>query len=335
MLMKIFFQSVCCICLSLLLQNGACAQTFKIATLSPDGSYWMQRMRAGADRIEQQTSGRVKFKFYPGGIMGDDDGVLRKIRLRQLHGAALSSSALSDVYPDIQIYNLVLKFASLAEIDYIRSKMDEKLIEELEKQGFVSSGFAEVGMVYIMSTVPIQSLEQMRSNKVWVPSKNFIALEAMKAFQIAPIPLPLRDVLVGLQTGMINVAAAPPTAAIALQWHTKIQYVSDFPLMYSFGVFVLDKKTFARLALEDQQIVRTILREIAADIDQRSRQDNLDAIKALKANGIAFLPVNAAEREQLIQTAVGANQNIERAGRITAEKINQLNAYLREFRQRL
>lgn len=48
------------------------AVTLKIATLSPDGSYWMQKMRAGGDEIEKQTAGRVSLKFYPGGVMGDD-----------------------------------------------------------------------------------------------------------------------------------------------------------------------------------------------------------------------------------------------------------------------
>ncbi|MBW2100225.1 MAG: TRAP transporter substrate-binding protein DctP, partial [Deltaproteobacteria bacterium] len=84
----------------LLLSCPAHAVVFKIATLSPDGSFWMQKMREGAEEVAQKTNNRVRFKFYPGGVMGDDKVVLRKIRIGQLHGGAVVSGSLSDYFPD-------------------------------------------------------------------------------------------------------------------------------------------------------------------------------------------------------------------------------------------
>ena len=46
---------------------GASARVLKIATISPEGSMWMKKMRQGAKRIARETDNRVKFKFYPGG----------------------------------------------------------------------------------------------------------------------------------------------------------------------------------------------------------------------------------------------------------------------------
>ncbi|NNF96504.1 MAG: TRAP transporter substrate-binding protein DctP, partial [Halobacteria archaeon] len=71
------------ICLQPTVANAA---TFKIATLSPEGSTWMKVMRAGADEVAEKTNKRVQLKFYPGGVMGDDMAVMRKIRIRQLQG---------------------------------------------------------------------------------------------------------------------------------------------------------------------------------------------------------------------------------------------------------
>ena len=106
----------------LLIDQSASAVTLKIATLSPDGSYWMQKMRAGSEEIEKQTGGRVSLKFYPGGVMGDDATVLRKMRLHQLQGAAVTSGALNNIYPDIQLYNQILLFQSEQEVDYVDRK---------------------------------------------------------------------------------------------------------------------------------------------------------------------------------------------------------------------
>ncbi len=322
------------LCLLLLASHGtASAFTFKIASLSPDGSYWMQQLRAGGDEISRKTEGRVKFKFYPGGVMGDDVGVMRKIRLRQLHGAAVTNAVLSTIYPDIQLYNLMLKFHDLHEVDYVRRKMDAELMHGLEERGIVPLGFAEVGMVYVMSTLPVQTLDQMRSNKVWVPDDNRVVLEAMKAFSISPIPLPLRDVLMGLQTGMIDIVAGSPVGALALQWHTKVKYVSDIPLLYAFGVLILDQQAFAHISSGDQQIVRKVMGRVIGEIDRRSREDNLQAAEVLKKQGIQFLKPTEEAADELRQTIVSANRHIEQDGNMSADKVKELNDYLAEFRQ--
>ncbi len=308
------------------------AVTLKIATLSPDGSYWMQQMRGAGAEITQKTEGRVKFKFYPGGVMGNDQTVLRKMRLRQLHGAALTNAALSGIYPDIQLYNLVLKFRNLAEVDFVRSKMDQMLIDGLENKGYVAMGFAEVGMAYVMSTEPIQDLDQMRRYKTWVPNNNKVALAAMEAFSISPVPLPLRDVLMGLQTGMIEVVAGSPIGALALQWHTKVKYVSDIPLLYVYGALVFDNKAMRKISPEDQTIIRQVMTKASQNVDKRSREDNINAAAAMKQLGIKFLEPTAAAAEELRTTIVSANEKIEREGNLSADKVNRLNALLTEYR---
>ena len=78
------------------------AATFKVATLSPDGSFWMKTMRAAGQEVAAATEDRVKFKWYPGGVMGDDKSVLRKMRVGQLQGAALPMGELLSFYPDSQ-----------------------------------------------------------------------------------------------------------------------------------------------------------------------------------------------------------------------------------------
>ncbi|MGR8929240.1 MAG: TRAP transporter substrate-binding protein [Gammaproteobacteria bacterium] len=318
--------------LSVLGVQTASAVTFKLATISPDGSYWMQKMREGADEIEQRTAGRVDLKFYPGGVMGDDATVLRKIRLHQLQGAAVTGGALNGIYPDIQLYNLVLQFRNETEVDYIRQKMDKELMEGLEKQGMVTLGFAEFGFAYMMSTVPIRTLADMRSQKAWAPDDNPIATKALEAFGISPTPLPLRDVLMGLQTGMINVVSGSPGGALALQWHSKIRYVTDLPMLYLFGALIIDHQAFDKISAADQQIVRDVMARVSKEIDQRSRQDNQQAIAALKNQGVEFVTPKPEDVEELKQTIAGTNEELEKTIGLSAEKVDQLHRYLQEIR---
>jgi len=308
------------------------ALTFKIATLSPDGSVWMEKMRAAASEIETKTNKRVNFKFYPGGVMGDDNTVLKKMRFNQLNGAALTNSGLSPVDSNLQLYSLVLKFHSLAEIDYVRQKMDQKLMDGLAKKGFTALGFSEIGLTYLMSTSPIHNLADMKDQKAWAPENNKIALNAQKALSVSPIPLPLRDVLMGLQTGMINVVAASPSGALALQWHTKIKYVTKLPLSYMFGVLFVNQKDFSSLSKEDQATVQQTMTRVLAEVNQRSKEDNAKASESLKAQGVEFIDPTPEAATQLRSLMKDSEAQLIKAGELSQELVNELNQHLSDFR---
>ena len=127
---------------NLVVGQAATAQTtFKIATVSPDGSAWMRDLRRTTSLIEAQTEGRVKFRVYPGGVMGDDRAVLRKMRARQLQGGIVQTGALEPVSSAVQLYNLPMFFRDFEEVTSVRSEMDQLLIQDLADHGFEAFGF--------------------------------------------------------------------------------------------------------------------------------------------------------------------------------------------------
>ena len=282
-----------CLMLPILMaMSSVTAKTLKIATISPDGTLWMQEMRAGAKEIKERTQGRVLFKFYPGGVMGSDKNVLRKMRIGQLHGGAVTAGNLAGIYSDIDIYGLPFLFSSLDQVDYVREKMDQFLIDELEKKGFVSFGFGEGGFSYMMSDSSLYSVEDIRKQKVWVPGGNKVGEAVFSSAEVSPVTLPISDVLTGLQTGLVNTVITSPIGAIALQWHTRIKYVIDVPLNYLTAIFVVDKKAFNRIKKEDQAIVREVMTAAFKRIDVANRQDNLAAQEALKQQGIEYISLS-------------------------------------------
>lgn len=277
---------------------NAQATTFKIATIAPDGTSWMNEMRAGAAEIKKLTAGRVVFRFYPGGIMGNDNSVLRKIRVGQLHGGAITGGGLADILPEAQVYSLPFTFRDYAEVDYVRKQMDPVLMQALEKEGYVGFGISEGGFAYLMSDTPVAGVSALKGHKIWVPEGDVISRKAFESTGVSPIPLPLTDVLTGLQTGLVDTVAATPTGAIALQWHTRVQNLTDIPLMYIYGTLVIKGRAFERLSAADQKIVRKIMGDIFIRLNRQNREDNTSALAALKAQGISFVESNVVEQRE-------------------------------------
>lgn len=288
------FRSFLC-WLVLLLPLPSAAVTLKIATAAPDGTSWMEAFRRGADEIKQRTAGRVQFRFYPGGVMGNDKSVLRKIRIGQLHGGAITGGGLSEIYPDAQIYSLPFIFHSLAEVDYVRARMDPLLMQGLEQEGFVGFGISEGGFAYLMSNQPVEKLDDLKPLKVWVPEGDVISHTAFQSVGIHPVSLPLTDVLTGLQTGLIDTVAASAVGAIALQWHTRVKYLTDTPLIYIYGTLVVSAKAFNQLQPPDQAVVREVFGKVLAQLNIQSRQDEVRARVVLQQQGIGFVPLKQGD----------------------------------------
>ncbi len=309
------------------------ARTFKIATLAPEGTTWMKELRAGAKTIADRTEGRVTLKFYPGGVMGNDQSVLKKIRIGQLQGGALTGGSVAGIYPDSQIYSLPFLFKSYEEVDYVRARIDSRISQGLEENGLVTVGLSEGGFAYIMSNNPIRSTEDLTRQKVWLPEGDLISQTVFKTMDVSPIPLPIADVYTGLQTGLIDTIGSIPTAAIAFQWHTKMKTLTEIPLVYLTGLLVLDKNAFKRMSEADQQVVRDVMRATFKTLDAKNRADNESALQALKNQGIEFVKPDAEELKHWRSIARESTQSLGEAGVYSPEMLGLINAYLQEFRE--
>ena len=320
------------IAISGLLSEPLLARTFKIATVSPESSAWMKGMRLRAAEIDEATEGRVKFKFYPGGVLGDDKAVLRKMRVGQLQGGAVASSSLTNVMTDVQLYGLPMVFENFEEVDYVRSHMDAGLAKRLEEKGYVVFGFPEVGFAHAMSIRAISSVSDARNSRVWIPDNDPGSAQGIAAFNITPIPLTIVDVLPGLQTDLINAVAIPPVGALTLQWHTQLKYVTDLPLLYIYGIFTVTRKSFDKVSEQDQKVVRDILAEQSAAINILNRKDNAAAYQALLNQGLQAVSPSAGEVDEWRSLANAAVQKLVQTGTVTSAAYDTMLAHLAEFK---
>ena len=308
------------------------AATLKFATLAPAGTTWMKEMKAGAGQIEQRTGGRVKIKFYPGGVMGNDQSVHRKIRVGQLHGGAFTPGGLAAVDTGIQSLGLPMLFRSLEEVDYVRARIDSVLERTMEENGFVILGISEGGFARILSKQPLRDMESIRATKVWVPEGDRIGQTVFSALGITPISLPIADVFTGLQTGLIETVAVNPTSAIAFQWHTSTAYMTDVPITYIIGVLAVERKAFGKLAAADQQVVREEMGKVFERLDEINRADNEEALTALENQGIGFVAPEPGEVEEWRAVSEKAVDEMIREGIVSGEIVGQVRGHLRNFR---
>lgn len=308
------------------------AFVLKISTQYPDGTAVVSRIKQAGEEIQKLTGGAVKLKVYAGGVQGDDATVLRKIRTGQLHGALTQGGAVAQFYKDIQVYNVPLAFHGADEVDYVRGKMDGELKAGLEKTGWVSFGLMDGGFAYVMSNVPVATVEDLRRQKLWIPANDPASEQATRSWGISPIVLPIGDVFTSLQTGAINAFAAPATAAIALQWYSRVKHRTDVPLLYTFGLLSISDKYFGKLDAARQKIVRDALGAACADVDKKNRADGVAALATLEKAGVRVVKPGADQFAQWEQLAKKATDDVVARGEISVAALTQLRRHLADYR---
>lgn len=326
-------RTILLVLLAWMVVTPAAAETvLRLATVAPDGSFWMREMRAGAEEIARRTEGRVRIQYFPGGVMGNERAVMRRIRIGQLQGGAFTGGSLTYLYPDSSIYSLPLLFRSYEEVDYVRERVDPLLMRGIERHGFESFGIAEGGFARLLSSVPVATVEDLAGQKVWVPEGDPVAYEAMSALGLTPITLPLTDVLTGLQTGLINIIASPPIGAVAFQWHTRVRYMTATPLAYTWAQMIIDKRALARLDDADRAVVGEVMRATYRTLDGKNREDNRAAIEAMQRQGIEVVTPDEQELEEWHAVAERVTQALVERGIYTEDMYDVIRAHLDRHR---
>ena len=261
----------------------------KLATLAPEGSTWTKAFNALNSEIMKKTENKVQFRIYPGGVLGDEKDVLRKMKIGQIQGAALTSGGLSAIYEEIDVLQIPFLFQNYGEVDYVLNKMDASFRRGFEENGYILLGWSEAGFIYLMSTIPIASVSDLKKAKVWIWEESPMSKAIFDEAGVSAIPLSIPDVMVGLQTGLVNVVYAPPTGAISLQWFTKIKYMTDVPLVYLLGGLVLGKDTFHQIPPPLQSILLESFQKHLEPLKTVTRDENRDAMKVMTRQGVKLV----------------------------------------------
>ena len=280
----------------------------KIATLAPEGSAWAKTLSDLNAELKEKTNNGVRLKIYPGGVLGDEKDMIRKMYAGQVHGAVLTSGGLSTIFGEMDAFQIPFFFKSYDEVDYVLEKMDAFFKAGFEKRGYILPAWSEGGFVRLLSTTPMSSLDDLRKAKVWTWADAPMAKAIFDEAGISAIPLSLPDVLVGLQTGLVEVVYAPPSGAISLQWFTKTKYMTDVPLMYLIGGLVIKKNQLKKLPLDHQQVLWELCPKYMDRLKQVIRKENQEAIRVMTKHGLKLIQPSADQIKEFKEVSQKAMQ---------------------------
>lgn len=283
--------------------------TLKLATVVPTNSIWDLGLRQMGIDIQQGTAGRVAVNIFSGGVQGDENAVLRKMRLDVLHAATLTVVGLANIDAGFNVFNIPFFFDSYDELNAVVDALSPTLKKRAEGRGFVLINWGHGGWLQIFTKKPVQTVDDLKRVTMFTSAGDDRMTQWYKKNGFTPRPMAMTDVLTGLTTGMIEGLPTPPIAALAFQWYKHTPYMLDIGLAPAVGATVITKKAWSAIGEAD----RAKVLEAAATTEKRLRdlvpkQDTF-AIESMKKNGLTVTKATGedwrAQADSLAKTMRG------------------------------
>jgi len=270
--------------------------TLKLATVAPRDSRWHEILADMGDAWSEASDGDVRLKIYAG-TLGDEDDIMRRIRIGQLDAAAVTTAGLSTVDPTALVLSVPLLFETEEELDHVRELLAPRLEKVLEESGFIVLNWGEAGWVRFFTKEPVRTPEDLGRLKlfVWASGTQIDGYYKDAGFQ--PVPLALSDVLTGLQTRMVTAVPTTPLAALANQWFPATPHMSDLRWAPLVGATIVSKKGWRKVPEKHREKLIEIARNTGVTLREETRRLESEALDVLAERGVETVPLSESEHE--------------------------------------
>ena len=310
--------------------------TLKFATIIPADTAWMKEVDAWALQLIDKSKGRLVFKIYPGGVMGDEPDVLRKLRSEQLQGAFFTGYGVGRIFSPARVLEMPFFFKDTHESDYVRDLLMPEIETGFRRNGYELIGWPEVGFIHFFSKHPIRTLAELKTRKLWLWQGDPLGEAFTEVTGIAPVPLSIVDVYtqISAKYGSIDTVYNSPFGAMAMQWHTKLQYSTNIPMTNALGALIIDSRFFNKLPGDLQQLLRASGKELGVRITTQGRLDYQRSIDIMKKNGMIFQwDWNATEWQELLSLRDKAAARLSESQYIPQEYFDRSRTMLEQYRK--
>ncbi|MFH1851734.1 MAG: TRAP transporter substrate-binding protein DctP [Candidatus Neomarinimicrobiota bacterium] len=258
----------------------------KMATLAPQGSDMHMRLVDMGQRWTEATNGEVVLRLYPSGVVGDERDMIRKIRIGQIHAAAITTEGLSVITPDVYGFLVPMLFQDFDDVDWVRDRISGQLNTDFEQNGFIVLNWSDVGWAYWFTKDPLIKPSDLKKMRIFTWAGDYNTTQLWNKAGYESVQLAYLDVLSGLQTGLIDALATPAIMALSNQYFGPASYMLDMKWGLVTGGTVIDKRIWETIKPEYRPKILQIAQQFGREQQAVNRTLDEQAIAMMQEYGL-------------------------------------------------
>jgi TRAP-type transport system periplasmic protein len=306
----------------------------KVATIAPKGSIYHRVLQEMGEAYTRASGPGSRFVIYPDSIQGTEADTVRRMRVGQLDASMLTVVGLTQIDPSVAaLQYMPMMFRSWEELDHVREQLRPELEAKLAAKGFVVLIWGEGGWVQFFTKEDIATPEQYKRARIFAWSGDMLQTGVMKSLGYHPVPIPLGDILPGLETGMIDAVPVAPLWALVGQFDRVTTHMLRINWVPIVGATVMRRQTYEAMTPEARAALRKAA-DLATDALRAHRvEQDEGSIKAMQARGLQVKELTP-ELEQAWRALAEKSWPQVRGTMVPAETFDRVQAILAEYRSR-
>lgn len=252
------------------------------------------------DELWKRTGGKIYFDYKPFSILGGEVEVLNQLQMGAIQGMGVSSVAATNLGPRFGLINLPFLVNSFEKLDKLiaSGRLFEHYMRAMEHQGIIGLDITGYGNYGWATTKPVQTIAQAQKQKFRIAEAAVNRLN-YENWGFNPVVMPWPDVPVALKQGVIDGLDHTPMVCNITKKFEVAKYFTQINYAQGLFIWIFNKAWFNSLPKNLQKIFKETVHDVAAEIREQSKQQEIDEIRKAKANGIKFYKLSDREMEIL------------------------------------
>jgi len=305
----------------------------RLGTILPSGTPQHTVLLELGERWAKETGGAVKLTVFGDARQGGEADMVTKIRTKNLNAGLFTVVGLSEIDRGVTGLQLMpLTFRTWAEVDYVREKMRPMLEERLRAQGFEVLCWADAGWVRFFSKAPAVTPADYRKAKVFVWAGDEPQIAIMKSIGFRPVALEPNELIMGLNTGMVNAAPMPSMLALAGQLYRPAPNMLAMNWCPIVGAVIMRKDVWESIPAAHRTLLRASAEKAGEKIRASGRQADDENVRIMQTHGLHVNQVPASAEADWSKFKDDLTPRL-RGSTVPAEIFDTVEQHLRDFRQ--
>ncbi len=266
---------------------GASAETLTLVNSDAIDSQMDRMNKHFKGLVEERSNGEIDINYITGTQLGTPPQVMDQMSTGSVDALGTAGSWLSAYAPDTQIMTWGFTFRDSDHVfDFFRSELFQALTTDMLDDARIrvlSGGPTEPRIAFMADELPADGSFDGRKMRIpQIPSY----LGLWTAVGAQPTQVAWGEVYLGLNTGVVDGAEGPPTAAISQRFHEVAPNVYLTNHVWASSVIMINEDKFQSMSAEHQAILVTAAEDAAtfAFEDASARRDAvLDEMRAAGA----------------------------------------------------
>ena len=305
--------------------------TIKMASPVPENTPWGQCLDQIAADWKRITNGEVEVIIYHNGVAGSEKDVVRSLRLNQIQAAVLSTIGIYEISPEIMTLSCPFLIRNDEELDLVLAGLKGELEEKINSKDCFTLAWARVGWVKIFSKQPVFVPADLKKQKLGTNAEQAELNQAFKTMGFQMIPVARNDILIALNSGMVDAVYESPIAVGSTQIFGLAKNMASINIAPFMGGIILNQRAWRSIPDKYKPQLIAATRKSEAELDQSIRGLEDDMVKTMGNYGLKVNQVSP-EQEQLWYDEIGKVMPSLIGTAFDRDIYNRIEAILKDYR---